>query len=154
MLNKILTFLGLKKPVITGKPYLVLYDADQVPLKSLKSLHSKFDHSKTESIWVSANKLMKNPKLTGLDFFKVQSIAKEAVDVAMVALAVDKINKNKELKEIHLFSSDADTLGTAITIGILYPDKKFFVYAFAGKPKAKRLIRDLPKNVVYLTIRQ
>lgn len=140
-----------RQPTV-GKRHLVIYDADQVANKVIKNIHTKIDHSQTRSIVFSTNTYSKDQKLEHLEWNMVSSIAKEAADIAMVAATVQEICQNKSLKEVHYFSSDADSVGAAVTISDMFPEVKFFVYSFSNRPKSKRLIRNLPENVSHVYV--
>jgi hypothetical protein len=91
--------------------------------------------------------------MDNLEVIVGSTIAKEAVDLIMAVTAAYEAAKNPDLKEIHVFSSDADSLGMAVTMAAMFPNIRFFVYAQSNRPVAKRTIRNLPENVSRLVIK-
>ena len=136
------------------KEFLVFFDQDQIRKGIIKNICSRIDMSRTRVVIVSTNRSTPNPNLPGIEFYRANSIAKEAADVAMTVFTVQEIERNKNLKEVHYFTSDADSVGAAFVMATMYTSPMFFINSLSNRPKSKRLIKELPKNVIHRYIKE
>lgn len=129
----------------------VFFDGDSVNVKLFSDLASKIPPS-TKYWWVmtAGASMPKKVKASSATIEASPNIGKESVDMLLAMLAMQHCCVNSSLKEVHIISSDGDTLEILLNLASRFENIKFFWGYPNSSPRSKKSIVasvNLPANV-------
>jgi hypothetical protein len=130
---------------------IVFFDGDSVNMTSFVKLAQKIS-SEIKYVWVNTEgaSLPKKVKSNGCEVVSSPNIGKESVDMLIAMLAMQECCNNKSLRELHIVSSDGDTLEILINLAVRFPSVSFFWIYLNDKPRSQKSIlagKNKPSNI-------
>jgi uncharacterized LabA/DUF88 family protein len=130
---------------------IVFFDGDSVNVTSFMKLSQKIS-AKIKYIWVTpeGSSIPKKVRSHGCDIVLSPNIGKESVDMLIAMLAMQECCANSQLKEIHIVSSDGDTLEILLNLASRFTGVNFFWTYLNDKPRSQKSInagKTIPKNI-------
>lgn len=136
----------------------VFFDGDSVNVKLFSDLASKIPiNAKFWWVMTAGASMPKKVKASGATIEASPNIGKESVDMLLAMLAMQQCCTNCSLKEVHIISSDGDTLEILLNLASRFEKIKFFWGYPNSSPRSKKSTVasvNLPANIFVNKISQ
>jgi len=129
----------------------VFFDGDSVNVKLFSDLASKIpQNAKFWWVMTAGASMPKKVKASGATIEASPNIGKESVDMLLAMLAMQQCCANSSLKEVHVISSDGDTLEILLNLARRFENINFFWGYPNSSPRSKKSTIasvNLPANI-------